>query len=213
MDQHQHHEDGGVVEDSGQVARGREAREYHCHLDQLCRCEQRQPGIPARGLGPSAGGQHQASLAARSRFSLVASARVNSPRNRPRRMTSTRSDMPRISGNSEEIRITPWPAQAYSLVTACTAALAPTSIPLVGSSRINTAGLRASHLASTTFCWFPPDRLCTACEGPSALMPSAPIQCRANSVSRPAAYQPRGASAARFGSATLAPMENGRMLP
>ena len=85
-------------------------------------------------------------------FRCWPAARVNSPRSRPRRMTSTRSDMPRISGSSEEIRITPLPARANSLVTACTAALAPTSMPLVGSSRISTAGLRASHLAITTFC-------------------------------------------------------------
>ena len=32
----------------------------------------------------------------------------------------------------------------------------PTSMPRVGSSTISSAGLRASHFASTTFCWLPP---------------------------------------------------------
>ena len=30
-------------------------------------------------------------------------------------------------------------------------------MPLVGSSRMMTFGLVASHLAITTFCWLPPD--------------------------------------------------------
>src|ERR1700722_16267294 len=34
-------------------------------------------------------------------------------------------------------------------------------MPRVGSSRINSRGVRLSHLAMTTFCWLPPDRLPT----------------------------------------------------
>ena len=34
-------------------------------------------------------------------------------------------------------------------------------MPRVGSSTISTAGLRPSHLASTTFCWLPPDSMAT----------------------------------------------------
>ena len=34
-------------------------------------------------------------------------------------------------------------------------------MPRVGSSRISTRGLIASHLPSTTFCWLPPDRFTT----------------------------------------------------
>ena len=64
------------------------------------------------------GSADHASLAARSSVSPVACARVNSPRSRPRRITSTRSDMPRISGRSEEIMSTAPPARANSLVTA-----------------------------------------------------------------------------------------------
>ena len=43
----------------------------------------------------------------------------------------------------------------------CTSALVPTSMPRVGSSTISTAGWRPSHLASTTFCWLPPDSMDT----------------------------------------------------
>ena len=38
-------------------------------------------------------------------------------------------------------------------------ALAPTSMPRVGSSRISRRGLVASHLPSTIFCWLPPREL------------------------------------------------------
>src|SRR5580698_6810842 len=41
-------------------------------------------------------------------------------------------------------------------------ALAPTSTPWVGSSRSSTLGRWRSHLASTTFCWLPPDSFSSA---------------------------------------------------
>ena len=44
---------------------------------------------------------------------------------------------------------------------AWTSALAPTSMPRVGSSRISTAGCVLSHLLSITFCWLPPESLAT----------------------------------------------------
>ena len=44
-----------------------------------------------------------------------------------------------------------------SISRRCTSALVPTSIPRVGSSTMSRAGRRLSHLASTTFCWLPPD--------------------------------------------------------
>src|SRR3954453_17425995 len=34
---------------------------------------------------------------------------------------------------------------------------APTSMPLVGSSRTTKSGSASSHFAMTTFCWLPPD--------------------------------------------------------
>ena len=49
----------------------------------------------------------------------------------------------------------PWAAS--SAMNSCTAALEPMSMPLVGSSRMMTRGLVASHLAMTTFCWLPPE--------------------------------------------------------
>ena len=42
-----------------------------------------------------------------------------------------------------------------------TSALVPTSMPRVGSSTISSFGFVASHLASTTFCWLPPDSVPT----------------------------------------------------
>ena len=72
-------------------------------------------------------------------------------------MTMMRSDMPIISGSSEEIRMTASPSPASSPMKSCTAALEPTSMPLVGSSRMMILGLVASHLAITTFCWLPPE--------------------------------------------------------
>ena len=43
----------------------------------------------------------------------------------------------------------------------CTSALAPTSMPRVGSSRISTCGRVFSHLASMIFCWLPPESCST----------------------------------------------------
>ena len=64
------------------------------------------------------------------------------------------------------------PARASSPTSSWTSALAPTSMPRVGSSRISTDGFTSSHLASITFCWLPPDRLATGVASDDALMPS-----------------------------------------
>ena len=56
------------------------------------------------------------------------------------------------------MRMTATPARASSPTSSWTSALAPTSMPRVGSSKISTAGLVSSHLASITFCWLPPER-------------------------------------------------------
>ena len=76
-------------------------------------------------------------------------------------MTSTRSAMPSTSGSSLEIISTATPRPASSLSRRCTSAFVPTSMPRVGSSTISTCGSVASHLASTTFCWLPPERTST----------------------------------------------------
>ena len=53
------------------------------------------------------------------------------------------------------------PCATSSPMKLWTADLEPTSMPLVGSSRMMTRGSVASHLPMTTFCWLPPDRLPT----------------------------------------------------
>ena len=53
------------------------------------------------------------------------------------------------------------PAAASSESRRCTSAFVPTSMPRVGSSTISSVGLRASHFASTTFCWLPPESVQT----------------------------------------------------
>ena len=93
--------------------------------------------------------------------SSSASARVNERETRPSKRTTIRSAMPSTSGSSDEIISTATPSAARSESSRCTSAFVATSIPRVGSSTISTAGLRASHFASTTFCWLPPDSVHT----------------------------------------------------
>ena len=87
--------------------------------------------------------------------------RESSPTISPSATTRMRSLMLRTSGSSDEMRMMPMPSCASSSMRAWTSALAPTSMPRVGSSRMSTLGLSASHLASATFCWLPPDRRLT----------------------------------------------------
>ncbi len=61
------------------------------------------------------------------------------------------------SGSSLEISRIAAPSAASRSIQACSSALAPTSTPRVGSSRIRMRLLAASHLASTSFCWLPPE--------------------------------------------------------
>ena len=63
--------------------------------------------------------------------------------------------------------------------------LAPTSTPLVGSSRSSTPGRRGSHLASTTFCWLPPLRLSGGTSIDAALMPQRVSRASHSPRSRP----------------------------
>ena len=67
------------------------------------------------------------------------------------------------SGRSLEMRMIPRPDAASSETIRWTSTLAPMSMPRVGSSRISSRGFEASHLASTTFCWLPPDSAPTIC--------------------------------------------------
>ena len=71
----------------------------------------------------------------------------------------------------DEIRITATPAADNSPMSSWTSALAPTSMPRVGSSSTSTDGLTSSHLASITFCWFPPERLATGVDSDGVRIP------------------------------------------
>ncbi len=99
----------------------------------------------------------------------VASARESSAVIRPSCITSTRSAMPSTSGSSEEIITMATPRPARSERSRCTSDLVPMSMPRVGSSTISRVGSVASHLASTTFCWLPPDMVAAACCGEPVL--------------------------------------------
>src|SRR5471032_54490 len=82
---------------------------------------------------------------------------ANSATSRPSRMTRMRSARRSTSGSSDEMMRIATPSAASSSSRRWTSAFVPTSIPRVGSSTISSDGLRPSHFARTTFCWFPPD--------------------------------------------------------
>ncbi len=73
-------------------------------------------------------------------------------------------------------------------------------MPRVGSSKMITLGVIASHLASTTFCWLPPDSTVTAVRSAGALMfsrrrwRSAVAASEAGRISRSRAWLKRSAS-------------------
>src|SRR4051812_10127750 len=75
----------------------------------------------------------------------------------PFRSTRTRSLTASSSASSEEMTMTALPESASSRIRWMISLLVPMSTPAGGSSRVSTAGSRPSHLAMTTFCWFPPD--------------------------------------------------------
>ena len=85
-------------------------------------------------------------------------------------MTATRSLIPKISGSSEEIITTAAPWRISSLMMLYTSIFAPTSMPRVGSSKMMTFERLNSHLANTTFCWLPPERLRANCRCEGVLM-------------------------------------------
>ena len=107
---------------------------------------------------------------------MMASSEISSPNSEPSaapsRRTSTVSEPSTTSSSSEEMSTTPSPFSASSAIRAWTSALAPTSMPRVGSSSSSTLGLRQSSRASSTFCWLPPESSRTFWSGPEALMRS-----------------------------------------
>ena len=104
----------------------------------------------------SAGGGASLIIAA-AILACVASARSTSATMRPARMTRMRSLMPMTSGSSLEIMMIAMPFCANSLIRRWISALAPTSMPRVGSSMMRMRGSVASHFDRPTFCWLPPE--------------------------------------------------------
>src|SRR5699024_6340306 len=74
------------------------------------------------------------------------------------RSTTMRSLRRTTSSSSEEMNTTETPVSASRATASWISALAPTSIPRVGSSRISTSGWVANQRPRSTFCWFPPER-------------------------------------------------------
>ena len=77
---------------------------------------------------------------------------------RPSRMTTTRSDMPRISGSSDETMMTARPSRdelGHEAVHGGLGADVDALGRLVEDDDL--AAAVASHLAITTFCWLPPE--------------------------------------------------------
>src|SRR6185369_16851044 len=213
-DDHQRHADRGdrdigiADEDAGQVGDAEEARVVEADADdhQLLAVgfEDRLPAADRHGARhvlqsrrhdaaapvKPAGADSRlaptlAAVIAAPTASGVASLRSNWPTMRPPRITSTRSLMPRTSGSSLEIISTasPWPASR--LIKAWISALAPTSMPRVGSSMMRTRGSVATHFASTTFCWLPPESCFTRCSGPRVRIPKRSIERFASALSCP----------------------------
>ena len=70
----------------------------------------------------------------------------------PDRITITRSLRAKTSGSSELINSTAVPRVAISVMILEISALAATSTPLVGSSKIKSLGLSDNQRPRTTFC-------------------------------------------------------------
>ena len=122
---------------------------------------------------------------------------------RPSWSTRMRSDIARTSGRSLEMRMIPSPEAASSEMIRCTSTLAPMSMPRVGSSRMRTVGFDASHLASTTFCWLPPERAATIWSTPVIFTLNCSVYSSATARSADARTRSRGKSRGRIGRVTF----------
>ncbi len=101
--------------------------------------------------------------------SLVASG-PNSADMRPRRITTTmRCDAQALADLRCGVDDS-HPCLARSASSLKTSALAPMSMPRLGSSRRRTSGSVASILPMTTFCWLPPESEPIGAPPPSVLM-------------------------------------------
>ncbi len=125
----------------------------------------------------------------------------------PRRMTMTRCAMLRHSATSEVENTTASPAAARSQSRRNTSALAPMSMPRLGSSSRITAGSVESILPMTTFCWLPPDSDPIAAPPPAVLMRTLRIASPTTARSRGRDSTSRRASAAMPGSDRFSPTD------
>src|SRR5438552_828223 len=179
-----------VLAEERRVHRSRQGddRQQQSEDDELLavrREDARQASI-LRGQGSGGDGVHQATsrlsptwVMAAPTASAVASARSKAATMRPPLMTRTRSAMPSTSGNSLEIMMMPRPCWASLPISAWISALAPTSMPRVGSSMISMRGSVPSHFATTTFCWFPPESWRAIWSVPRARIPRRSMASRA----------------------------------
>ena len=145
--------------------------------------------------------------------SSPASARVNSPVTRPSKRTMTRSAIPSTSGSSDEIISTATPFAVRSDRRWCTSALVATSMPRVGSSTIRRVGFRASHFASTVFCWLPPESVQTGFVKRPYLSFSRTAQSAAKRRSEPRGIRPKRCTRRSEASATFRSIERSMIRP
>src|SRR5699024_1666763 len=76
----------------------------------------------------------------------------------PRYITAIRSASAETSSSSVETMITGVPESRSETIRLCTNSIEPTSSPRVGWEAMRSFSGRDISRASTTFCWFPPDR-------------------------------------------------------
>src|SRR5690606_24177601 len=200
----------------GEVAAGEEERGHEGGLYREQR-HQRPHEDPPVG-SPAEGGAQ----AAHRVTSIVATAMISSGENGfwskvaaslPSRMTSTRSDKPRTSGSSDEMRMMARPSSASRRSMRWISDLALTSMPRSGSSRIRSFGCFTSHLPRAIFCWFPPDSEDTGAVTSEMRTARSETTPDASSRSRDRSTKPSLESAPREGRPTFRSAPRSRITP
>ena len=143
----------------------------------------------------------------------VAPARGELGDDRPSRITRMRSLMPMISGSSLEIIRMPRPSCASSLIRRWISALAPTSMPRVGSSMIRTLGREASHLPARPSAGCRPRACRRSARGRSRGSRSGGCCPRASARSAPRSMKGPRASSRSTASETFSASRIGRTRP
>src|SRR5690606_14390230 len=136
--------------------------------------------VPEQGApGPSVGGRGHDSCAplvamvSRMDPGVTSSSLATSAMTWRSRSTRIRSLRRTTSSSSEEMKTTDMPSRERSATSFWISALAPMSMPRVGSSRTSSRGEVASQRARSTFCWLPPERFLMRAFGLGGLMSSA----------------------------------------